>query len=495
LRPGFYEVCARSGRLWIHAWDEHRSLCRRISGIRGLRRDRLELTVERLGGRPGKLWLADQGHPAAAEVICKGVRLAFQERVRDWLARWFPDWRIRELSTEPDLENSLSPLYPRALLARGTGLLAAIASPNGARPGDVLTFGLLWLEYLRRRDPNAFPRLALFVPYGEHSCICQRARYLDPARVALELFAYTPEDCGPVDLRDWGNVEAGLPVLVSAQPPDELADALHAVPAGKVLRAPDGSLRLRVKGIELARVTSGTAWYGLHRRTPLRPREVSGLRLLAAEVARRRCARTGDPRDPLFSRAPEAWLEDQVREDPRVIDPILRSEPIYNQVPHWSGLERGVLDLLAVDHRGRLAVIELKASADPHLPFQALDYWLRVRWHQERGNFTARGYFPGILLAPDPPRLYLVSPAMEFHSSTEQILRYWDPAVEVERVGVSAAWRTRLEVVLRARGHERPDAFASLGANQENRAGVPGMSEESRMEAQQEEAAGNPAKR
>ncbi len=495
MRPGSYEVSERSGRLSIHAWDEHRSLCRRISGIRDQRRDRLELTVERLGGRPGRLWLADQGHPAAAELTRKGVRLAFQERVRDWLARWFPEWRLRELTTEPDLENSLSPVYPRALLARGTGLLAAIASPSGARPGDVLTFGLLWLEYLRRRDPHAFPRLILLVPHGEHRCICQRARYLDPARVALELFAYTPEDCGPVDLRDWGNVEAGLPALVSAGPPDDLADALHAVGEGKVLRAPDGSLRLRVKGIELARVTRGNAWYGLDRRTPLRPRDASALRLLAAEIARRRSARTGDPRDPLFSRAPEAWLEDQLREDPGVIDPRLRPEPIYSQVPHWSGLERGVLDLLAVDHHGRLAVIELKASADPHLPLQALDYWLRVRWHQERGNFTARGYFPGIALAPDPPRLYLVSPALEFHSSTEQILRYWDPAVEVERVGVSAAWRSRLEVVLRARGHGRPDAFAPHGAAQKDGAGVPGETEESRMRGQQEEAAGKPSHR
>ncbi|MDA2915079.1 hypothetical protein MYX77_14205, partial [Acidobacteriia bacterium AH_259_A11_L15] len=28
---------------------------------------------------------------------------------------------------------------------------------------------------------------------------------------------------------------------------------------------------------------------------------------------------------------------------------------------------------------GNLVVIELKVSADPHLPLQALDYWMRVR--------------------------------------------------------------------------------------------------------------------
>ena len=54
-----------------------------------------------------------------------------------------------------------------------------------------------------------------------------------------------------------------------------------------------------------------------------------------------------------------------------------------------------MLDLLAVDHRGRLAVIELKASEDVHLPLQALDYWMRVQWHVERREFQANGYFPG----------------------------------------------------------------------------------------------------
>ena len=58
-----------------------------------------------------------------------------------------------------------------------------------------------------------------------------------------------------------------------------------------------------------------------------------------------------------------------------------------------------MLDLLAVDHRGRLAVIELKASEDVHLPLQALDYWMRVQWHVERREFQANGYFPGTRVA------------------------------------------------------------------------------------------------
>ena len=57
--------------------------------------------------------------------------------------------------------------------------------------------------------------------------------------------------------------------------------------------------------------------------------------------------------------------------------------------------DRDLIDLLAAERGGRLAVLELKASEDIHLPLQALDYWMRVDWHVRRDEFTARGYFPG----------------------------------------------------------------------------------------------------
>ena len=44
---------------------------------------------------------------------------------------------------------------------------------------------------------------------------------------------------------------------------------------------------------------------------------------------------------------------------------------------------------------GRLAVVELKADEDIHLPLQGLDYWSRVEWHHARGEFLKFGYFGG----------------------------------------------------------------------------------------------------
>ena len=138
------------------------------------------------------------------------------------------------------------------------------------------------------------------------------------------------------------------------------------------------------------------------------------------------------------------------------VDAGLRAAPVYSQAPACIGGQRGLIDLLAVDHSGRLAVIELKASQDIHLPLQALDYWMRVKWHLDREEFTARGYFPGVALRKEAPRLLLVSPSLEFHPTTESILQYFSQEVEVERIGVGANWREKLEVMFRLRGADRP---------------------------------------
>jgi hypothetical protein len=114
------------------------------------------------------------------------------------------------------------------------------------------------------------------------------------------------------------------------------------------------------------------------------------------------------------------------------------------------------MDLVAADSRGRLAVIELKATADLHLPLQALDYWIRVKWHLDRGEFATRGYFPGLTLSAEPPRLLLVAPALEFHPTTETILSFFDPKIEVERIGVGEDWRSELRVMFRTRCVQLP---------------------------------------
>jgi len=100
-------------------------------------------------------------------------------------------------------------------------------------------------------------------------------------------------------------------------------------------------------------------------------------------------------------------------------------------------------------NRGRVVVIELKASEDIQLPLQAVDYWLRVRRHQRDGDFERCGYFAGIQLSPDPPLVWLVAPGLSFHSANATLLKYLSPEIQVSRIGLNENWRKGLKVVFR----------------------------------------------
>src|SRR5579863_1723454 len=150
-----FAVNERPAGITIECWDEKRSLVRRVVAVRVERPGRLELDVEHFGGRTGPLTLVDLDRETHRDAARRGARLKYRERFRQSLHRQFPDWRVVELSTEQDLHNSFSPAYPRALLRKGNAALAAIGIPeNSPSPADALTFGLIWLDYLRRREPR-----------------------------------------------------------------------------------------------------------------------------------------------------------------------------------------------------------------------------------------------------------------------------------------------------------------------------------------------------
>jgi hypothetical protein len=128
-------------------------------------------------------------------------------------------------------------------------------------------------------------------------------------------------------------------------------------------------------------------------------------------------------------------------------------------VPAFQASDRGMLDLLTVTRDGRLAVLELKADEDMHFALQGLDYWLRVRWHHTQtvdaatglGALQQYGYFAGIRLSAEAPRLYLVAPTLRIHPTTEKVLRYLKPEVEWTLVGLNEKWRDGVKVITRSR--------------------------------------------
>ncbi len=455
-----WSISEWNGRLVLQAWNRQRNLVRKITGLKEQKRDRLRLAIERFHKPDAELQIADLAAPAARDLSRKTSRVAFCERFQLILAREWPGWQIADLSTEPNLEESLSPSFPRAFLRNGSAGMAMMGvPPDAANPAGIVAAGLIWLDYLRRRERAlSVARLVLYIPAGMEREAAFRVACLDPARVACQLFAFDGKDrAGLVDVTDAGNLDSILPPCRRPASPNFESQALPEMDGVDAVEQSDGSISLQVKGLEFARAFGGKFTCGIGRR---KRADLATVLALSREITRVRTPGAADTLHPLYSASPEGWLESQVRAHPEAIDASLRTMPIYGQVPIFSGRSgtgtRAIIDLLGIDHTGRMVVIEIKATADLQLPFQALDYWLRVRRHLVAGDFERLGYFAGHVVSPEPPRILLVAPALEFHSTTETVLSALSPNIEIARIGLAADWRTGLRVMFRLRGNERP---------------------------------------
>ena len=455
LAEGGYAVEVRRGSVWIEAWSEGRNLVRKAVGWREAPPGVLELEVEKFGKRRGKVALVDQERPRGAVAGQRARREVFREQFRRMVRRQFPGWRLDELTTGADLEHSLSPAYPRGLLRRGQAAWAAIGAADGSVAGGALSFGILWLDYLRRRRRLHIEGLAVFVPEQRAEVTAQRMRFLDPEAAQWKLFVHANGGREyPVNPADCGNLESRLEPAggSSVFGIEELEGRLAGIDGAEAVALPGGGRSYRVRGLEFGRAVEGVLWGGVDVKRKIPAARAGELAALARELSRRRRPGAPDRQHPYYRRRPEAWLESRIRGRVDDLDPTLLRSPVYGQVPALEAGDRDVMDLLAVDRDGRLAVIEVKAAADLHLPLQALDYWMRVRRHALRGEFSRRGYFPGLPVRSEAPRLLLVAPALEFHPAVETILGYVSRETPVELIGLAGDWRRRIRVVFRVRG-------------------------------------------
>jgi len=158
------------------------------------------------------------------------------------------------------------------------------------------------------------------------------------------------------------------------------------------------------------------------------------------------------PKDSRWWRLhPERWLESLVVKNICGLDDQLDPRWRYSQVPAFSASDRAMIDVLTLTRASRLAVLELKADEDIHLPLQGIDYWSRVAWQHSRGEFQKFGYFSGRELSPQSPLLMMVAPALRVHPATDTLLRYISAEIEWTLLGIDERWRKELKVVFRKR--------------------------------------------
>jgi hypothetical protein len=476
LATARYSVSTEHGKCLLHLWSTESNTVRRVLGAER-KRDVLKITVQRFGrARPSTLEVCrstDRRTPTAR----KRARTAYAQLFRRVLERHFGGFHIEKFSSSMDLERSFSPIYTRALLRRGGSAMALLgvnAQETQSSVDAALTFGLLWFDYCRNQETRAHVEgLTLCVPPGTSAVMRERIAHLDPNAAKWHLYELEERDAAlrEIDCRDRGNIATrlvhctdpgtaherfagsiervrnlfpgeGPEVEIAVLSPSEVGFRLHGLEFARARMAPDpATFRYReelVYGIGAAEhaVNDDAAW--------------SRLQELLHRLRMVRSAK-GPHADALWRMAPERWLESIVVHDVRAVDGRLDPAWAYSQVPAFSASDRAMIDVLSLTRDGRLALLELKASEDIHLVLQGLDYWARVVWHQQRGEFQRFGYFRGRELSEQKPLLLLVAPALEVHPATDTLLRYLSPEIDYELVGIDQRWREGVRVVFRKR--------------------------------------------
>ncbi len=465
-----YSISGEYNKCLLHLWSPERNTVRRVLDAE-VKNGTLRLAVQRLGqSRPTKLEICrerDRRSPSARKL----ARTSYEQKLRRTLDRHFPGFAVARLTSGVDLEKSFGPIYTRGLLRKGQSAFAVLgvnASETQASIDAALTFGILWLDVCRQAQASKFlvEGLNLFVPQGCSALVRERMANLNRAAAKWRLFELDErhDSLVEIDCTDRGNVATRLVHAPNeAAALERFAESIARIrtilPNGEVALLSAAELAFRWRGLEFARARLA-AEPGSFRSTQ---EIVFGIgaeervledhnwpHFLQLLTALRDTRHPYGPRQhPLFRIHPERWLESLVVADVSVIDGRLNSQSLYSQVPAFSASDRSMIDVLTTTRDGRLAVVELKADEDIHLPLQGLDYWSRVEWHHTRAEFPRFGYFAEQELSPEKPLLFLVAPALHVHPATDILLSYISPEIEWEFVGIDERWREGVRAVFR----------------------------------------------
>jgi hypothetical protein len=460
------------GKCVLHVWSEERNIVRRVLDFE-TRPRMLRLSSLRFGqSKPEVLEICiDAGQRSATAQ--RATRVQYQKLLVGLLEREYPAAKIESVSAKADLEHSFSPVYTRAVVRTGQSAFAVLGVNGDESQSSIdaaLTFGILWLDYQRQRaDRYHIEGLKLFLPRGQGEIVSQRMARLDQNAVKWQLYQLgeRAETCEELDFRDHGNLATRLVRAVDPHATRErfaasITRIRELVPYADVSIHSATEIVFRLYGLEFARArlapvagsfrNSETIVFGMG---PAEYTLDDGTEELFNKVIDRLTTRrhpAGAHGDPLYRLCPERWLESLIIRDVRSIDERLDPRHVYSQVPAFTASDRAMLDVLSMTIDGRLAILELKADDDLHLVLQGLDYWARVRWHQQNGGFARNGYFPGCEVSGAPPLLYLVTPVLRTHPATSVLLKYLSPEIEWQLVQLDEHWRAGVRVVNRKRG-------------------------------------------
>ncbi len=466
-----YSISGERNKCILHLWSSERNVVRRILDAE-TRNETLRLAVQRLGHtKPTKLEICRQRNRRSVNAR-RTSRMAYQRQLRLTLEKRLPEFSQVRVSLSADLaRQSSAPVYASGLVRRGQSAFAVLGVNEQETQASVdasLTFGILWMDSCRKRYSNKMvvEGLKLFVPAGCSTIVRDRMAHLHPEAAKWQLYELDQREdhLREIDCCDRGNVNTRLVHWTDESSVCErFAEAIRKIhelmSEAEIAILSPAEIAFRCHGLEFARarLAHDAISFRSHpeivfgvgsNETVLSDSNSAVFRHIVRSIGEVRHAE--GPKDhPLWRLHPERWLESLVLLQVAAIGGRLDPAISYSQVPAFSASDRAMVDVLTSTREGRLAVVELKADEDIHLPLQGLDYWSRVAWHQARGEFQRYGYFPGRELSAEPPLLFLVAPALHVHPATDTLLHYISPKIEWKLIGIDERWREHLRVIFR----------------------------------------------
>ena len=383
-------------------------------------------TRSRLRSRGDVLaFYAGETLPSAAEL--RRRRSTFQRELAIAVSRYLGK-RVTRQTLHSDKQHGIGGAYPR-LLVGSTGAVLGV-DPDEATPviNGIMRAAIHWSAVVKRR-------VTVVVPRDRCQTIVTRLASLPRLREAFDWLAWDGMNLSPMAVTE-GAVTHVHPYVQPAVE-SEVARILAVAPAllQAVPHIAGRAVSIRLRGLEIARVSETGVTYPLG----------DNVESLVESLSQQRRHGSGHP---LARAHEEAWLESNLIARIRDVLPV-RQDVIYPQVPSFEGDDRKILDLLTVTEDGRLVVIEIKAAADPDLPFQAFDYWLAVERHRKAGDFEANGYFKGLRIRDESALLVIVAPLLSFHKSVDRLLAILPPGLPLVQIGINQAWKGGIKVLRR----------------------------------------------
>jgi hypothetical protein len=465
-----YSVSSDHGKCLLHMWSEERNIVRQVLDSE-LKNGVLCLSVRKFAqARPHQLEIR-RSREYRTPTARKTARNHYARQLQRTLERELPGWTAEKFSTSMDLERSFSPVYTRGLVRKGQNAFAVLGvnpQESQASVDAALTFGLLWLESCREREAgrSVVEGLRLYVPSKRSATLQIRMAHLNQQAASFRLFEVDEHEEAIAEktftgLESLDSHLAHCPDVAQAharfQP--AISKILGLAQEAEVAVISPVEISFRFYGLEFARarLVNETRSFNVEEeivfgvsdaQQVLRPEQEDVFSAFIRQLTETRSSR-GDKREPIYRAYPESWLESLMLKNIAALDSQLNSALAYSQVPAFSASDRSMIDVLTCTREGRLAVVELKADEDIHLPLQGLDYWARVLWHHQRHEFQKYGYFQGVSLSPQSPLLFLVSPALRVHPAVDTILKYFSLEIEWNLVCLDERWREGIRVVYR----------------------------------------------